>query len=1005
MSSNVAWCVGDGATLSACILAALEERGEDEVMFALLRRHHPDDSSTVSRQQGSRGVVDVNEEAMREMRITKRTWCAFVLLLKQRFVASPHGQRAGLLAGRAHDTWGDEGGLEDECDVGIYSRETFYACLVESACLCLGWSFCVFRPDDPPLRLQRLELHRRPRWNLCSEDVASLLHEALSTEASGARSGEREVAEAGTGVPGRLPVEQIDDNRVAYYMYTSGSTGDPKCVVASRGNLRAYMQRFIFAKDGLNAVDGVCRFFGLSSPFFDPSIGDMLVGLCTPHGALYTCTQEDLLSGRAASLLVCAQPTHVVSTPAVCSSLTTSGHLPSLLPSSTAPVKVFLGGERMSQELISLWADKVELYNIYGVTEVTIYQSVWRVFPGTRAEHVKCGPGVGTRIRIEMLTAASDELLSDRVSSTSEDGLRRELCESASDDYGGVILYGDQVCCGYAEDSTVSPFGYDPVTGERFFRTGDIGRLAPPGEGGRRELELRGRRDCQLKLNDQRVALEEVEGTVQRALEGLFSQCACFCVKTATGTPTIGAAVVLKDVVGEELLREHRAGVVAALQELLALHLPSFMVPCRWLLLAREASLPQTPTGKVSRAQLAVDAAQDQREELGAHLEEKHDPCIGEEDELCRVARSVWQCALGVPVYCDTHYLHAGGDSLGALKVSRAVYLGLNAGSEAEIDEHGRLPTRFQPCVLLQHPRFGDYVQALREAWLAASSIGASKPESGDTVRELSLPLPPSPALSSAEAPTDHFLREVVAAQGAGIADRLLRNGLANVNGYNSREHRCTTPLHVAVASCCSLEQESATLRVVEVLLQHGARLTAVTPDGVTAAHLASSRSAAVLQRLLDHDQAVAHCRDARQQSLLHFAARGGNVAAARLLHRYDLKLDTRDKWQRTPAHWAVLNGHMSVLEEMALHCASKATKSSAAVATVTTTEPNGGAVKWRRCSGNATARFKRLARKKTHLRYETLHEIAGRVHPADDRVKQLCDILAPAVGEAATTE
>ncbi|KAG5475129.1 hypothetical protein CUR178_04580 [Leishmania enriettii] len=1005
MSSNAARYVGDGATLSACILAALEERGDDEVMFALLRHRHPD-SSSASQLEGSRGVADADEAAIKVEGVTKRTWCAFVVLLKRRFVVSSLGQRTVLLAGRAHVASGDEGDVESECDVGVYSRETFYVCLVESACLCLGWSFCLFRPDDPPLRLQRLEQLRRPRWKLRTEDVASLLQEALSAEESSVRSRELEVAEAGTGAPARLPVAQVDDNRVAYYMYTSGSTGDPRCVVASRGNLRAYLQRFIFAKDGLDAVDARCRFFGLSSPFFDPSIGDMLVGLCTPHGVLYTCTQENLLNGQAAPLLACVQPTHVVSTPAVWSSLTISGHLLSLLPSSTAPMKVFLGGERMSQELIDIWAGKVELYNIYGATEATIYQSAWRVFPGTRVYDVKCGPGVGTRIRIERLNAAFNVPLSDRDASPLEDGFRQELCESESDEYGEVVLYGDQVCFGYAEDSTASPFGHDPVTGERFFCTGDIGRLVSTDEGGRPELELRGRRDWQLKLNGQRVALEEVEATVQRALEGLFSQCACFCVQVVTGTPGIGAAVVLTDVVDEGLLREHRAGVAAALQELLALHLPSFMVPCRWLLLAKGASLPQTPTGKVNRAQLAADAAHDQREGLGAQLQGKHGACSGEVDGLYRVVHSVWQSTLGVPVHCDTHYLHAGGDSLGALKLSRAVYLGLHAGSDAEIDEHGSLPAPFQPCVLLQHPRFDDYVQALREAWAAAPLIAESKPESSGTVLALPFPVPSPLVLSSAEAPADFFFREVVAAQGAGIADRLLRHGLANVDGYNSREHRCTTPLHVAVASCCSLEQELPALRVVEVLLQHGASLTAVTPDGVTAAHLASSRSATLLQRLLVHNQGVAHCRDARQQSLLHFAARSGNAEAARLLLRqYGLKLDTRDKWQRTPAHWAVLNGHTAVLEEMALYCASSAATSSVAAATAKTTEANGGDVKRRRCLGSETARFTRLARKKTYLKYETLHQIARRVCPADDRVKHLCDILAPAVGEAAAAE
>ncbi|GET90130.1 hypothetical protein, unknown function [Leishmania tarentolae] len=1002
MSSNTPECVGDGSTLSACILAALEERNDDEVMFGLLRHRHCEPSKAAV-LQGSSGAVDDREAAITVERVTKRVWCTLVELLKRQLVISSRDECSPVFARGAHGTLGDELGMEDECDVGIYSQETFYTCLVESVCLCMGWTFCLFRPDDPPLRLQRLEQCRRPRCRLRTEDIQLLLHAALSAEENSASNREPRMAGVGTEALTRLPVARIDDRRVAYYMYTSGSTGDPKCVVASRGNLRAYLQHFILDKDGLGVRDASCRFFCLSSPFFDPSIGDMLVGLCTPHSVFYTCTREDLLNGQAAPLLAFVQPTHVVSTPAVWSSLTTTGHLLSLLSPSTAPIKVFLGGERMSQELISAWADRAELYNIYGVTEATIYQSVWRIFPGTRAEHVKCGPGVGTKIRVQRLNTASD-VLGDTDAFAREDGLRQGLGDSAGDDYGEVVLYGDQVCCGYTEDITPSPFGFDAATGERFFRTGDIGRLVSTGERDVLDLELCGRQDWEMKLNGQRVALEEVEGTVQRALAGLFSECACFPVQSASGAIAIGAAVVLTDAVNDGLLRDHREGVTAALQELLALHLPSFMVPRRWLLFANGSSLPQTPTGKVNRTQLAVEAVQEQRAELDIQLSEKHDGYTGEEDELYRVVQSVWKRMLGVPVRCDTHYLHSGGDSLGALKLSRAVYLELHAGSDAGIDEHGRLPPPFQPCVLLQHPRFGDYVQTLREAQIQFSPNGASKPGNGETVTAFPLFWKSSQVLSPEETAADFLFREVVAAQCAGLANHLLHHGLADVNGHNSRKHRCITPLHVAVASCCSLNEESTALRVVEVLLQHGAKLTAVTPDGVTAAHLAASRSVAILRRLLDHDQTVVHCRDAREESLLHFAARSGNAETIGLLHHYGLKVDTRDRWQRTPVHWAVLNGHTAVLEEMVLHYISSATTTSATAATKDH-DPSGVGAKRRRCPGNETARFKRLARKKTHLAYETVHQIARRLHPTNDRIKRLCDILAPSVGEASVTE
>ncbi|KPA85229.1 hypothetical protein ABB37_01584 [Leptomonas pyrrhocoris] len=917
------------------------------------------------------------------------------------------------------------------CDVGVYCSETFFACLAESACLFLGLSFCLFRPDDPPMRLERLERRRRPRSKLYLHDITLMLQAAMNKKVFGA-------AAEGSLTPSPLtPLsasssalairQDVSDSCVAYYMYTSGSTGDPKCVVASRGNLHAYLRNFIYSPDGLAVMQGRrCRLFCLSSPFFDPSIGDMLATLCTPQCIFYTCRQESLLGGCVSELMAAVRPTHVVSTPAVWRIVSVEAfrHSESCPedPDASA-MKVFLGGERMSQELISAWADRVELFNIYGVTEVTIYQSVQRVRGGVRAADLTCGSGAGTRIEIDRST----------VDPFAEEG---SFDRGSGEGYGEVVLYGDQVCCGYADEAlqvvgegegsvAPSPFGYDDATKTRFFRTGDVGELlsSPDGEE-KPQLVLRGRRDWQIKLNGQRVSIEEVEGAVQGALEGLFTQCVCFCIKGTDEVkeppvPVIGAAVVFVDAPSEQLLLSHTQGVTAALQEVLALHLPSFMIPRRWLLYVRGSALPQTATGKVNRIELASiarglvptgvnisktkeggEAAEDRTAEL--------------HDVLYATVRSVWGRHLGLPVHANTHYLHAGGDSLGALKLTRAIYLSLHdssgGSSDDGIDEHGGLPSPFQPCVVLQHPRFGDYVAVLRQELESGSTSIPGVELHKDRAARLSgassvQPIPAS-APPSAASPINELFREVVAAQCCGLAECLLRYGVVDVNGGNTRAQRCATPLHIAVSSCGNdVAGLAAALRMVKLLLDFGAKPTAVSPDGVTPAHLAAAVSAPLLRLLLDNAPPLLHCRDGRQQSLLHFAARGGNVAAVQLLlSTYRLRLDTRDKWQRTPTHWAVLNGHMDVLEAMNAHYTASTSSSLASLPTTapgeTEADASGGGLKRARQQGCGTARFTRLARKKTYLAYETLCSIAQRTRPGDEHMMELCRALSAAVGE-----
>lgn len=72
--------------------------------------------------------------------------------------------------------------------------------------------------------------------------------------------------------------------------------------------------------------------------------------------------------------------------------------------------------------------------------------------------------------------------------------------------------------------------------------------------------------------------------------------------------------------------------------------------------------------------------------------------------------------------------------------------------------------------------------------------------------------------------------------------------------------------------------------------------------------------------------------KDLNQQTVLHFAARSGRAdTMALLLQRwcadadvtsqgsrvYGGPLDWRDRWHRTPVHWAVLNGHAEALRAL----------------------------------------------------------------------------------------
>ncbi|OUE14874.1 Anguibactin system regulator [Clavibacter michiganensis subsp. michiganensis] len=76
---------------------------------------------------------------------------------------------------------------------------------------------------------------------------------------------------------------------------------------------------------------------------------------------------------------------------------------------------------------------------------------------------------------------------------------------------GEILIRGAGVALGYIGDAerTRERFGVDPATGDREYRTGDIGRYLPDGS-----IELLGREDAQVKIRGYRIELAEIQAAV-----------------------------------------------------------------------------------------------------------------------------------------------------------------------------------------------------------------------------------------------------------------------------------------------------------------------------------------------------------------------------------------------------------------------------------------------------------------------------------------------------------
>jgi non-ribosomal peptide synthetase component F len=205
---------------------------------------------------------------------------------------------------------------------------------------------------------------------------------------------------------------------------------------------------------------------------------------------------------------------------------------------------------------------------------------------------------------------------------------------------GELWIGGAGVATGYRGDPERTADRFVTAGGERWYRTGDLGRYHPDGL-----LEFLGRRDHQLKIRGHRTELGEVDAALLAQPE--ISR----AVTVATGPR--GQQRLTAFVVPEASLD------LADVERRLADHLPAHAVPSA--LVPLTDGLPLTANGKVDRAAL-TQRATDPGVPSGGAKEPK-----GPVEEL---VATVWRDLLRAEqVGRDDDFFALGGDSLLATRV------------------------------------------------------------------------------------------------------------------------------------------------------------------------------------------------------------------------------------------------------------------------------------------------------------------------------------------------